>query len=133
MQQWAEVKIEDGTVERSYTQCAQTWPLTDHVQLENIETAIQILRQACDYLYNGLSQVGSAADQKIDTVNVQQAIGEIAAQIQKTQACLEDGSRKNEAFSSRIDDMSERINAAHCRLEVWGADQNRKRRSDKAL
>ena len=77
-----------------YTRCAQTWPFTDHVKLENIETAIQILRQACDYLCNGLSQVGSVADQKMDTAKVQQAIGEIAAQIQKMQACLEDGSRR---------------------------------------
>ena len=42
LQQWAEVKTEDGTVERTFTQCAQTWPLTDHVKLENIEAAIQI-------------------------------------------------------------------------------------------
>ena len=58
--------------------------------------------------------------QKIDTVKVQRAIGEIAHQIQKMQACLDDGSRKNEVLSSRIDDMSERILAARCRLESTG-------------
>ena len=46
LQQWAEVKTEDGTVERTYTQCAQTWPLAENVKLKNIESAIQILSQA---------------------------------------------------------------------------------------
>ena len=72
LQQWAEVKIEDGTVERTYAQCAQTWTLANHVKLENIESAIQIPRQACDHLYNGLSQVGSVVDQKCSTEKVQQ-------------------------------------------------------------
>ena len=48
-------------------------------------------------------------------------MNEIADQIQKTQACLDEGSRQNEALSSRIDDMMERINAAHCRLESVGS------------
>ena len=55
LQQWAEVKTEYGTVERRYTQCAQTWPLASNVKLENMESAIQLLRQACDYLYNGMT------------------------------------------------------------------------------
>ena len=89
LQQWAEVKTEDGTVERTYSQCAQTWPLASHVKLDNIESAIHILRQACDYLYNGLSEVGSVVDQKCNTEKVQQAMGELVAQIQRMQATLE--------------------------------------------
>ena len=73
------------------------------------------------YLYNGVSQVRSATDQKMDTAKVQQAFGEITAQIQRTQACLEDGSKRRETLSSRIDGMSERTNAAHCRLENVGS------------
>ena len=46
LQQWQEVKTEQGTVERTYTQCAQSWPLASHVKLEGIESAIHILRQA---------------------------------------------------------------------------------------
>ena len=49
-QQWHEVKTEYGTVERRYTQCAQTWPLASNVKLENMESAIHLLRQACDHL-----------------------------------------------------------------------------------
>ena len=115
-----EVKTEDGAVERTFAQCAQTWPLADRVKLNNIEAAIQTLRQTCDYLYHGLSQVGSVAEQKIDTVKVQGGVQEIAGQIQKRQACLDKSSSKNEALSSGIDDMTERINAAHCRIENVG-------------
>ena len=50
LQQWQEVKTEHGTVERTYTQCSQTWPLGSDVKLEGIESAIVILRRACDYL-----------------------------------------------------------------------------------
>ena len=70
LQQWAEGKTEHGTVERRYTQCAQTWPLASHPKLENMESAIQLLRQACDYLYNGMTQMGSIVDQKCTTEKV---------------------------------------------------------------
>ena len=50
-----------------------------------------MLRQACDYLCNGASQAKLVIDQKIDTAKVQLALGEIATQIQRMQACLEDG------------------------------------------
>ena len=76
LQQWAEVKTENGTVERRYTQCAQTWPLASNVKLENMESAIQLLRQACDYLYNGMTQMGSIVDQKRTTEKVQQVVAE---------------------------------------------------------
>ena len=54
LQQWSEVKSEDGSVAKTYTQCAQIWPLADQAAFENIEAAIQILRQACDFLHQGL-------------------------------------------------------------------------------
>ena len=43
LQQWQEVKTEHGTVERTYTQCAQAWPLANNVKLEGMESAILIL------------------------------------------------------------------------------------------
>ena len=58
LQQRAEAKGEDGTVERVFTQVVQTWPLTENVKFENIEAAMQALRQVCDYLYQGLSHAG---------------------------------------------------------------------------
>ena len=65
LQQWQEVKTEHGTVERTYTQCAQSWPLASHVKLEGMESAIHILRQACDYLHEGMVKLGSVTDQKM--------------------------------------------------------------------
>ena len=53
LQQWQEVKTEHGTVERTFTQCAQAWPLASNVKLEGMESAILVLRQACDYLHDG--------------------------------------------------------------------------------
>ena len=66
LQQWPEVKSEDGSVARTYSQCAKTWRLADQAAFDsiNIEAAIQILRQACDYLHQGLTQVGTAIEQK---------------------------------------------------------------------
>ena len=37
LQSWSETKGEDGTVQRTYTQCAQEWPLSDLAAFENIE------------------------------------------------------------------------------------------------
>ena len=65
LQQWQEVKTEQGTVERTYTQCAQSWPLASHVKLEGIESAIHILRQACDYLHEGMVKLSSVTDQNV--------------------------------------------------------------------
>ena len=50
-----------------------------NVKFENIEAAIVVLRQACDYLYQGLKHVGSVTKQKADAEkmqNVTSAMGE---------------------------------------------------------
>ena len=47
----------------TYTQCAQTWPLTDAIAFENIDGALNVLRQACEYLHHGLTQMGAAVEQ----------------------------------------------------------------------
>ena len=74
LQQWQEVKTEHGTVERTFTQCAQTWPLASHVKLEGMESAINILRQACEYLHEGMVKLSSITDQKSDTEKVHRAL-----------------------------------------------------------
>ena len=53
LQSWSETKGEDGTVSRTYTQCAQEWPLTDTGAFENIEAALNVLKRACEYLHEG--------------------------------------------------------------------------------
>ena len=120
LQQWAEVKGEDGVVERVFTQVAQTWALADNVKFENIEAAIQMLWQACDYLYQGLKHVGSMVEQKVDAEKMQKvvsALGEIVEQIKRMQEQMVESSKRTDAMSARIDQMLERISDAHRQLE----------------
>ena len=85
LQQRQEVKTEHGTVARTFAQCAQAWPLANNVKLDGMESAIHILRQACDYLHEGMTRLSSIADQKCDTEKVQQAIGEVMVTLQQLQ------------------------------------------------
>ena len=125
LQSWSEVKSEDGSVARTFAQCAQTWPLADTAAFENIEAAIQVLRQACDYLHQGLTQVGAAVEQKIDTGKVQAAINEIARQIQSMKASMTDSANRQTVLATRIDGTMEKISTGHGRLEAANAQLER--------
>ena len=103
LQQWAEVKTEHGTVERRYTQCAQ---LASNVKLENMESVIHLLRQACDYLYDGVTQMGSTMDQKRDTEKVQQVVSEILMQLYKMKAMVDEKYKRVETIATRVDELS---------------------------
>ena len=117
LQQWQEVKTEHGTVERTYTQCAQTWPLANHVKLEGMESAIHILRQACDYLHEGMIRLGSLTDQKCDTGMVHQVMSELMTTLQQLQSECADGSRKIEQETARINEIVGELVNARKRLE----------------
>ena len=106
LQQWSEVRDEQGTVERTYTQCAQSWPLASHVELEGIESAIGILRQACDYLHDGMVRLSSVTDQKCDTGKVQQVTAELMAMLQEVQTRCTEGSQRTETVASRVNEMA---------------------------
>ena len=108
LQQWQEVKTEHGTVERTYTQCAQTWPLGSSVKLESIESAIMILRQASDYLYNGMTQLSSITDRKCDTEKVQQVIADLVVStgIIKTMPALSSRASSPNTFSVRVETIT---------------------------
>ena len=71
-----------------------------------MESAIQLLRQACDYLYNGMTHMGSVVDQKRNTEKVQQVVGEVIAQLQKMQATFEEKSKRVETISTCLDELS---------------------------
>ena len=111
LQQWSEVKNEDGTVARTDTQCAKTWLLADQAAFDNIDAAIQILRQACDYLHQGLTQVGATVEQKLDTGKVQEAVNQIASQTQSMKASMTENASRHHELSTRLDGMMERISA----------------------
>ena len=117
LQQWDEVRTEYGTVERRYTQCAQTWPLGSNVKLENMESAIQLLRQACDYLYNGVTQMGSIVDQKCNTEKVQLVVSEVITQLQKMQSTFDEKSKRAETVATRVDELSGESMSVRNRLD----------------
>ena len=120
LQQWQEVKTEHGTVARTFTQCAQPRPLASHAKLEGMESAIHILRQACDYLHE-------VTDQKCDTEKVQQAVAEVMVTLQRCQAACGEGSRRAETVASRVDEFSGeaanirgRLEGLECRVGMEG-------------
>ena len=112
-----EVKTKHGTVERTYTQCEQTWPLGIGVKLESIESATLILRQACDYLYNGMTQLSSITGGKCDTERVQQVIADLMTQLQRLQATISESSQGVASVTSRVDELSGDAKNARSRLE----------------
>ena len=114
--QWQEVKTEQGVVERTYTQCTSEWPLASHVKLEGMESAIHFLRQACEYLHEGMMRLGSITDQKCDTGKVQQAITELMEKTQRLQALCDEGKQKAEVTASRVDEITDEVANARSRL-----------------
>ena len=102
LQQWQEVKTEHRTVERTLTQCAQAWPLANNVKLEGMESAILILRQACDYLHDGVTRLSSITDRKCDTEKVQQVVSEMMTALQQLQTMCCERSRRTETVASRV-------------------------------
>ena len=121
LQSWCEVKEEDGSIARTYTQCAQTWPLTDASAFENIGAALSVLKRACEYLHQGMTQMGATVEQKAVITRVQSAVHELADHLQVVRIGLTEGVSRQNALSTRIDGMAERLQAAHGRLEAMGA------------
>ena len=117
LQQWQEVKTEHGTVARTFTQCAQAWPSASNVKLEGMESAIHILRQASDYLHEGMTRLSSITDQKCDTEKVQQAVAEVMVTLQRHQAACGEGSRRAETVASRVDELAGEAANVRGRLE----------------
>ena len=121
LQSWSEVKGEDGSVARTITQCAQTWPFTDASTFENIDAALNVLRRACEYLHQGMTNLGATVEQNADITRVQGAVHELAEHIQVVRVGLTEEVSRQNALSTRIDGMAERLQAAHGRLETMGA------------
>ena len=80
-----------------------------------------MLRQACEYLHHGLTQVGAAVEQKVGTGKVQSAVQELAEQIQVVRIGMTEGVSRHNALSTRLDRTMEKISTAHGRLESVSA------------
>ena len=118
LQHWAKTKAEDGNVERTLTQVAQAWPVAEDMKFENLEAAINVFRQACDYLYQGMKR--SVTEQKADQQSVQSLqastercrhdIDQVSKSLVETQTGLQ-------ARDQRIDDLAESIFANGVTIE----------------
>ena len=82
-----------------------------------MELAIHLLMQACDYLYNGVTQMGSVTDKQCDTEKVHQVISEVMTKFQKTQVTIDEKSRRVETVASRVDELSGESMNTRSRLE----------------
>ena len=118
LQSWSETKGEDGSIHRTYTRCAQEWPLADSDAFENIETALNILKRACEYLHDGMRQMGGVVDQKANIPSVEAAVRALAGHIQEVRNGVQSTVNRQTDLSSRVDRMSERLQAARDRMEM---------------
>ena len=82
-----------------------------------MESVIHILRQACDYLHEGMMKLGSLTDQKCDTGMVHQVMSELMTTLQQLQSECADGSRKIEQETARVNEIVGELVNARKRLE----------------
>ena len=110
-----------GSVARTFTQCAQTWPLTDASAFENTDAALSVLKRACEHLYQGMIQMGATVEQKAGITIVQSAVHELAEHLQSVRIGLREEVSLQNVLSTRIDGMAEQLQAAHGRSEAMSA------------
>ena len=118
LQSWSETKGEDGTVQRTYTQCAQEWSLSDSDAFENVETALNILKRACEYLHDGVMQMGRTMEQKANIPSVEAAVRTLAGHIQEVRNGVQNTVTRQNDLSTRMDRMSEQLQVARDRMEM---------------
>ena len=121
LQSWSEIRAEDGSVQRTYTQCAREWPLSETEAFENIEAALNVLKRACEYLHDGMMQMGRTVDQKANIPSVEAAVRELAHHTQEVRNGVQRTVTRQTELSTRLDGMSEHIQAARGRMEALSA------------
>ena len=129
LQSWSEIRAEDGSVQRTYTQCAREWPLSETEAFENIEVALNVLKRACEYLHEGVTQMGRIVDQKANIPSAEAAVRELAHHTQEVRNGVQRTVTRQTELTNRLDSMSEHIQAARGRIEALSAqlDQGRSR------
>ena len=133
LQSWSEIRAEDGSVQRTYTQCAREWPLSETEAFENIEAALNVLKRACEYLHEGMMQMGRTVDQKANIPSVEAAVRELAHHTQEVRNGVQRTVTRQTELSNRLDSMSEHIQAARGRMEALSAQLDQGGREHMAL
>ena len=133
LQSWSETRAEDGTVQRTYTQCAREWPLSETEAFENIEAALNVLKRACEYLHEGMMQMGKTVDQKANIPSVEAAVRELAHHTQEVRNGVQRTVTRQTELSNRLDSMTEHIQEARGRMEALSAQIDQGGREHMAL
>ena len=133
LQSWSEIRAEDGSAQRTYTQCAREWPLSETEAFENIEVALNVLKRACEYLHEGMMQMGRTVDQKANIPSVEAAVRELAHHTQEVRNGVQRTVTRQTELSTRLDSMSEHIQAARGRMEALSAQLDQGGREHMAL
>ena len=133
LQSWSETRAEDGTVQRTYTQCAREWPLSETEAFENIEVALNVLKRACEYLHEGMMQMGKTVEQKANIPSVEAAVRELAHHTQEVRNGVQRTVTRQTEFSNRLNSMTEHIQEARGRMEALSAQIDQGGREHMAL
>ena len=133
LQSWSETRTEDGSVQRTYTQCAREWPLSETEAFENIEAALNVLKRACEYLHEGMMQMGKTVEQKANIPSVEAAVRELAHHTQEVRNGVQRTVTRQTELSNRMDSVSEHIQAARGRIEALSAQLDQGGREHMAL
>ena len=133
LQSWSETRAEDGTVQRTYTQCAREWPLLGMEAFENIEAALNVLKRACEYLHEGMMQMGRTVEQKANIPSVEAAVRELAHHTQEVRNGVQRTVTRQTELSNRLDSMTEHLQAARGRMETLSAQMDHGDREHMAL
>ena len=133
LQSWSETRAEDGSVQRTYTQCAREWPLLGMEAFENIEVALNVLKRACEYLHEGMMQMGRTVEQKANIPSVEAAVRELAQHTQEVRNGVQRTVTRQTEVSNRLDSMSEHLQAARGRVEALSAQLDQGGREHMAL
>ena len=133
LQSWSETRAEDGSVQRTYTQCAREWPLLGMEAFENIEVALNVLKRACEYLHEGMMQMGRTVEQKANIPSVEAAVRELAQHTQEVRNGVQRTVTRQTEVSNRLDSMSEHLQAARGRVEALAAQLDQGGREHMAL
>ena len=133
LQSWTETRAEDGSVQRTYTQCAREWPFLGMEAFENIEVALNVLKRACEYLHEGMMQMGRTVEQKANIPSVEAAVRELAHHTQEVRNGVQRTVTRQTELSNRLDSMTEHLQAARGRMETLSAQMDHGGREHMAL
>ena len=88
---------------------------------ENIEVALNVLKRACEYLHEGMMQMGRTVEQKANIPSVEAAVRELAQHTQEVRNGVQRTVTRQTELSNRLDSMTEHLQAARGRMEALSA------------